>query len=95
MNYCETVRAGGHHHHRPTYAPRCCDVPALQSPKNAVAPTQTLIATSSPGATLVGISFAIGVLLFRILDYDDDDDDGNNDNNNKYYRANTRVTCSA
>ncbi|OXU24421.1 hypothetical protein TSAR_000239 [Trichomalopsis sarcophagae] len=52
MNYCETVRAGGHHHHRPTYAPRCCDVPALQSPKNAVAPTQTLIATSSPGATL-------------------------------------------
>ncbi|XP_034945236.1 tubby-related protein 4 [Chelonus insularis] len=28
--------------------PRCCDVPALQSPKNAVAPTQTLIATSNP-----------------------------------------------
>ncbi|KAL2714540.1 tubby-related protein 4-like isoform X1 [Vespula squamosa] len=27
--------------------PRCCDVPALQSPKNAVAPTQTLIATSN------------------------------------------------
>ncbi|XP_011641638.1 tubby-related protein 4 [Pogonomyrmex barbatus] len=30
--------------------PRCCDVPALQSPKNAVAPTQTLIATSNAGA---------------------------------------------
>lgn len=30
--------------------PRCCDVPALQSPKNAVAPTQTLIATSNTGA---------------------------------------------
>lgn len=29
--------------------PRCCDVPALQSPKNAVAPTQTLIATSNSG----------------------------------------------
>ncbi|XP_043486232.1 tubby-related protein 4 isoform X1 [Polistes fuscatus] len=29
--------------------PRCCDVPALQSPKNAVAPTQTLIATSNNG----------------------------------------------
>ncbi|XP_043601939.1 tubby-related protein 4 isoform X1 [Bombus pyrosoma] len=29
--------------------PRCCDVPALQSPKNAVAPTQTIIATSNPG----------------------------------------------
>lgn len=29
--------------------PRCCDVPALQSPKNAVAPTQTLIATSNAG----------------------------------------------
>lgn len=29
---------------------RCCDVPALQSPKNAVAPTQTLIATSTTGA---------------------------------------------
>ncbi|KAG7190950.1 hypothetical protein KM043_007001 [Ampulex compressa] len=29
--------------------PRCCDVPALQSPKNAVAPTQTLIATSNTG----------------------------------------------
>jgi len=29
---------------------RCCDVPALQSPKNAVAPTQTLIATSNAGA---------------------------------------------
>ncbi|XP_026827635.1 tubby-related protein 4 isoform X2 [Ooceraea biroi] len=31
-------------------SPRCCDVPALQSPKNAVAPTQTLIATSNAGA---------------------------------------------
>lgn len=30
--------------------PRCCDVPALQSPKNAVAPTQMLIATSNTGA---------------------------------------------
>lgn len=30
--------------------PRCCDVPALQSPKNAVAPTQTLIATSNASA---------------------------------------------
>ncbi|XP_029660966.1 tubby-related protein 4 isoform X1 [Formica exsecta] len=30
--------------------PRCCDVPTLQSPKNAVAPTQTLIATSNAGA---------------------------------------------
>lgn len=30
--------------------PRCCDVPALQSPKNAVAPTQTIIATSNTGA---------------------------------------------
>ncbi|XP_014486950.1 PREDICTED: uncharacterized protein LOC106750855 [Dinoponera quadriceps] len=30
--------------------PRCCDVPALQSPKNAVAPTQTLIATSNANA---------------------------------------------
>nr|XP_033327664.1 tubby-related protein 4 isoform X2 [Megalopta genalis] len=29
--------------------PRCCDVPALQSPKNAVAPTQTIIATSNTG----------------------------------------------
>lgn len=29
---------------------RCCDVPALQSPKNAVAPTQTIIATSNAGA---------------------------------------------
>ncbi|XP_014213825.1 tubby-related protein 4 isoform X2 [Copidosoma floridanum] len=43
-----------HHHRSATYmaASRCCDVPALQSPKNAVAPTQTLIATSSPGATI-------------------------------------------
>ncbi|XP_076165682.1 WD40 superfamily protein Tusp isoform X2 [Ptiloglossa arizonensis] len=31
------------------YPPRCCDVPALQSPKNAVAPTQTIIATSNTG----------------------------------------------
>lgn len=38
---------------RITPPPRCCEVPALQSPKNAVAPTQTLIATSSPNATLV------------------------------------------
>lgn len=30
--------------------PRCCDVPTLQSPKNAVAPTQTLIATSNASA---------------------------------------------
>ncbi|KZC12487.1 Tubby-related protein 4 [Dufourea novaeangliae] len=29
--------------------PRCCDVPALQSPKNAVAPTETIIATSNTG----------------------------------------------
>ncbi|CAK9808640.1 Tubby-related protein 4 [Anthophora quadrimaculata] len=29
--------------------PRCCDVPALQSPKNSVAPTQTIIATSNTG----------------------------------------------
>ncbi|XP_019697396.2 tubby-related protein 4 isoform X2 [Harpegnathos saltator] len=33
--------------------PRCCDVPALQSPKNAVAPTQTLIATSNANADFV------------------------------------------
>ncbi|XP_011497205.1 PREDICTED: tubby-related protein 4 [Ceratosolen solmsi marchali] len=51
LNYCETMRpvaTPGCHHHRATYASRCCDVPTLQSPKNAVAPTQTLIATSSP-----------------------------------------------
>ena len=60
LNYCEAVRAAATpgcpapgYHHRPAYASRCCDVPALQSPKNAVAPTQTLIATSSPNGTLV------------------------------------------
>ncbi|XP_043471203.1 tubby-related protein 4 isoform X1 [Leptopilina heterotoma] len=35
-------------------APRCCDVPTLQSPKNAVAPTQTLIATSNPSTDYTG-----------------------------------------
>ncbi|XP_051169428.1 tubby-related protein 4 isoform X2 [Leptopilina boulardi] len=35
-------------------ASRCCDVPTLQSPKNAVAPTQTLIATSNSSADYTG-----------------------------------------
>lgn len=44
---------------RITPPPRCCEVPALQSPKNAVAPTQTLIATSSPNTTLVSQNFLL------------------------------------
>ena len=54
-SYCEPVRASraGYASNGRYGAPRCCDVPALQSPKNAVAPTQTLIATSSPTTTLV------------------------------------------
>ncbi|KAK0084586.1 hypothetical protein PV325_006755 [Microctonus aethiopoides] len=51
VEFCDNIRSTT----SPTYrtsrhsnAPRCCDVPALQSPKNAVAPTQTLIATSNP-----------------------------------------------
>ncbi|XP_011309867.1 tubby-related protein 4 isoform X2 [Fopius arisanus] len=48
MDMGDNVRATSSNHrasrHHP---PRCCDVPALQSPKNSVAPTQTLIATSN------------------------------------------------
>ncbi|XP_014237165.1 tubby-related protein 4 [Trichogramma pretiosum] len=59
-----------HHHHRSTYAPRCCDVPALQSPKNAVAPTQTLIATASPSPATIG-EYASGVQRMKsaLADY--------------------------
>ena len=51
VNFCENLRAASSNTYRtpPRHnPPRCCDVPALQSPKNAVAPTQTLIATSNP-----------------------------------------------
>ncbi|XP_063981864.1 tubby-related protein 4 isoform X2 [Diachasmimorpha longicaudata] len=48
MDMGENVRAPSSSHktskHHP---PRCCEVPTLQSPKNSVAPTQTLIATSN------------------------------------------------
>ena len=58
-----------HHHHRPTYSPRCCDVPALQSPKNAVAPTQTLIATSGPSATLGEYTNSVQRMKSALTDY--------------------------
>lgn len=45
-NYLSDIRINGRLPARHN-GPRCCDVPALQSPKNAVAPTQTLIATNS------------------------------------------------
>ena len=51
MIFCENMRSASNNTYRtpPRHnAPRCCDVPTLQSPKNAVAPTQTLIATSNP-----------------------------------------------
>ncbi|XP_043289464.1 tubby-related protein 4 isoform X2 [Venturia canescens] len=57
VNFCENLRAASSNTYRtpPRHnAPRCCDVPALQSPKNAVAPTQTLIATSNPGTDYAG-----------------------------------------
>ncbi|XP_044002628.1 tubby-related protein 4 [Aphidius gifuensis] len=49
IDFCESIRATSSTTYRSQRhnAPRCCDVPALQSPKNAVAPTQTLIATSN------------------------------------------------
>ncbi|XP_026668440.1 tubby-related protein 4-like isoform X2 [Ceratina calcarata] len=49
-NLYENLRSGTTNTYRtpPRHnPPRCCDVPALQSPKNAVAPTQTIIATSN------------------------------------------------
>lgn len=48
--YSESLRSASSSTFRPSRhnPPRCCDVPALQSPKNSVAPTQTLIATSNP-----------------------------------------------
>ncbi|XP_066582031.1 tubby-related protein 4 [Prorops nasuta] len=51
-NLYENVRSASANTYRipPRHNPsRCCEVPTLQSPKNAVAPTQTLIATSNPG----------------------------------------------
>lgn len=57
VNFCENLRAASSNTYRtpPRHnAPRCCDVPALQSPKNAVAPTQTLIATANPSADYAG-----------------------------------------
>ncbi|XP_015603782.1 tubby-related protein 4 [Cephus cinctus] len=57
VNFCESLRATSGNTYRtpPRHnAPRCCDVPTLQSPKNAVAPTQTLIATSNPSTDYSG-----------------------------------------
>ena len=57
MVLCENMRFSSNNTYRtpPRYnAPRCCDVPTLQSPKNAVAPTQTLIATSNPSTDFTG-----------------------------------------
>lgn len=57
VSFCENLRATSGNTYRtpPRYnAPRCCDVPTLQSPKNAVAPTQTLIATSNPNTDYTG-----------------------------------------
>ncbi|XP_023288688.1 tubby-related protein 4 [Orussus abietinus] len=57
VNFCENLRTTSANTYRtpPRHnAPRCCDVPALQSPKNAVAPTQTLIATSNPSTDYSG-----------------------------------------
>ncbi|XP_014297582.1 tubby-related protein 4 [Microplitis demolitor] len=48
LEFCENLRATSSNYRTSRHnQPRCCDVPALQSPKNAVAPTQTLIATSN------------------------------------------------
>ncbi|XP_012254118.2 tubby-related protein 4 isoform X1 [Athalia rosae] len=57
VSFCENLRATSGNTYRtpPRHnAPRCCDVPTLQSPKNAVAPTQTLIATSNPNTDYTG-----------------------------------------
>lgn len=57
MYYCDHVITGGTSY-RPNpsrhSSSRCCDVPTLQSPKNAVAPTQTLIATSNGNTDYTG-----------------------------------------
>ncbi|XP_006612337.1 tubby-related protein 4 isoform X2 [Apis dorsata] len=50
MRTTDGLRTGNTYRTPPRHnPPRCCDVPALQSPKNAVAPTQTIIATSNTG----------------------------------------------
>lgn len=57
VSFCENLRATSGNTYRtpPRHnSPRCCDVPTLQSPKNAVAPTQTLIATSNPNTDYTG-----------------------------------------
>lgn len=57
LYYCDHVISGSTAY-RPTpsrhNSSRCCDVPTLQSPKNAVAPTQTLIATSNGNTDYTG-----------------------------------------
>lgn len=48
MDLGDSFRATSSNHRISRYnASKCCDVPAVQSPKNLVAPTQSLIATSN------------------------------------------------
>lgn len=54
LDFCENLRATSSNYRSSRHQPRCCDVPALQSPKNAVAPTQTLIATSNSSSDYSG-----------------------------------------
>lgn len=56
IDFCESTRGTTNMTHRSSRhnASKCCDVPALQSPKNAVAPTQTLIATSNQPTDFTG-----------------------------------------